>query len=360
MLHLESFETFNKKEINLHNEDANFWIIFESLVNCHLNHHEKLLISYDYTINESWFSDLKDKATRGVLKVTTQAGELLTSLAKKAKDILDFAKQLANQIGEYVKNQFTNLSDKIKRYALKDSKFAEILLDFINKKKDNKLRTYIGSVSELVKYIISGKMITDLMTRLSECFSSVLNQGRNEGLFSKENEFLFEAEETEEKKSFLQRLGEKVMAMEPFTWIPKIEEMLKKGISSLGKLVDKFFSWLLTGKTSMIGSKFGRGLKFIFDILELYVTFKISGQISKFADMLNKASNIEDVLNQAKESNFEEILSKVGLSRDEVMSTFKNAIKKIPFVGDIISILDFLVMGIGIYLAIEPTLKKVG
>ena len=359
MKHLESFSNFSKSEISIPYEDPNFWIIYESLIFNQLSYQEKIKLSYDFLINETWFSDLKDKAVRGVLKISTAAGEVLTDLAKKAKDILDFAKQLANQIGEYVKSQFTNLSGKVKTYALKDSKFAQILLDFINKKKDIKLRSYVESVSELLKYIISGKMITDLITRLSVSFSEALSQKRNEGLFSSDHELILEAEETEEKKSFLQRLGEKIMAMEPFTWIPKIEEMLKKGISSLGKLVDKFFSWLTTGKTSIIGSRFVKGLKFLFDILELYVTFKISGQANKFADMLKKASNIGDVLNQAKDSSFEEILSNVGLSKDEIVSTFKSAIKKIPFVGDIISILDFLVMGVGLYLAIEPTLKKI-
>lgn len=357
MKHLESFSNFSKSEISIPYEDPNFWIIYESLIFNQLSHQEKIQLSNEFLINESWFSDLKDKAVRGVLKISTAAGEVLTDLAKKAKDILDFAKQLAKQIGEYVKSQFTNLSEKVKNYALRDSKFAQILLDFINKKKD--VKSYVGSVSELLKYIISGKMITDLITRLSESFSEALRQKRNEGLFSSEHELILEAEETEEKKSFLQRLGEKIMAMEPFTWIPKIEEMLKKGISSLGKLVDKFFSWLTTGKTSIIGNRFSKGLKFLFDILELYVTFKISGQANKFADMLKKASNIGDVLNQAKDSSFEEILSNVGLSKDEIVSTFKNAIKKIPFVGDIISILDFLVMGVGLYLAIEPTLKKI-
>jgi len=337
----------------------NFNLIFTSLYNHHLSINEKIVIESDFgLITESWFSDFVDKGKRGVLAVKSKAGELLVDLVKKAKDVLDFAKQLASKIGEYVKEQFTNLSDKVKNYAMKDGEFSTILLDFVNKKKQVKLKIYVKIISDLLKYIVSGQIITDLVTRLSECFSKVLNLGTNEGLYIIDNHFLFEAEEQEEKKSFLQRLGEKIMTFPPFSWIPKIEEMMKKGISSLSNIIDKFFVWLTTGKEGG-GSKFQKGFLFLFQILEIYVYYKVVGKIEKFKEFLNKASGFEELANQIQDKTLDQVWDTMGINGEEIVSNVKNAIKKIPYVGDILSILDSLVIAIGTYLAIEPAIKKI-
>ena len=339
----------------------NFNLIFTSLYNHHLSINEKMVIESDFgLITESWFSDLADKGKKGVLAVKSKAGELLVDLAKKAKDVLDFAKQLASKIGEYVKGQFSNLSDKVKNYAMKDGEFSTILLDFVNKKKQVKLKSVIDATSNLLKYIVSGQMISDLITRLSECFSKVLNLGTNEGLYIIDNYFLFEAEEQEEKKSFLQRLGEKIMTFPPFSWIPKIEDMMKKGISALSNIVDKFFCWLTTGKESlMIGSRFTKSFNFLFNILELYVYYKVVGKIEKFKEFLNKASGFEELANQIQDKTLDQVWDTMGINGEEIVSNVKNTIKKIPYVGDILSILDSLVIAIGTYLAIEPAIKKI-
>ena len=185
MKYIKKFDNFL-----IENSDIiNFNIIFTSLYKHHLSINEKMLIEEEYNmINESWFSDLADKASRGVLKTTTAAGQLMVDLAKKAKEVLNFAKQLATKIGDYVKNQFINLQDKVKNYALKDAEFSKILIEFIEKKKQVKLKTYVKVISDLLKYILSGQMINDLISRLSECFSKVLNSGTNEGLYYLNNE----------------------------------------------------------------------------------------------------------------------------------------------------------------------------
>ena len=281
-------------------------------------------------ITESWFSDLVDKGKRGALKVASDAGEVLVNLAKKAKDILDFAKQLANKIGEYIKSQFTKLKDRIKNHVKDEAGLSSILLEFLGGMNRIELRSRVSGVMDLIKYILSGQIITDTIDRLSETFSKVLNLGTNEGLTYLEDEFLFESEENEEKKSFLQRLGEKVMSFPPFSWIPKIEELLKKGISFLGKLVDRFLYWLTTGKDDypMLGSKFERGITFIFQILELYVNYKIVGKIEKFKEMLKKTSGLEEFSNEMKDKSPSEVWKTCGINPDEISNTVKDAIKK--------------------------------
>lgn len=132
MKHLKNFNYFLLVEKA---DRRNFNIIFTSLYKHHLSINEQIFIEEKYNIiNESWFSDLADKASRGVLKTTTAAGQLMVDLAKKAKEVLNFAKQLATKIGDYVKNQFINLQDKVKIYALKDAEFSKILIEFIEKK----------------------------------------------------------------------------------------------------------------------------------------------------------------------------------------------------------------------------------
>jgi hypothetical protein len=360
MNRIKTYDQFHYDLTITESKDAkNFNLIFVSLYNHHLSINEKKIIESDFgIINESWFSDLVDKGKRGVLSVKSAAGQILVDLAKKAKDILDFAKQLANKIGEYVKEQFSSLSSKVKNYAMKDNEFSSILLEFIESKKLTKLKSAITSTAELLKYIASGQIISDLTTRLSECFSKALNLGTNEGFYTIDDRFLFEAEEQEEKKSFLQRLGEKIMTFPPFSWIPKIEEMMKKGISFLSKTIDRFFSWLLTGKDSLIGSRFVKSFNFLFQILQLYVYYKIIGQIEKFKDFLNQGSGLEDLSDKIQDKSLDAVWNAVGINSEEIVSNVKNAVKKIPFVGDILSVLDSLVIAIGTYLAVEPTLKK--
>ena len=376
MRYLKTYENFS--EINIlegidSNDISNFTMIFNSLYESHLTINEKILIDSNYgMINESWFSDLVDKGKRGVLVVKSKAGELLVDLAKKAKDVLDFAKSLAGQIGNYVKTQFLSMEQKIKDHALAElskdgdepkegeensSEFVKIIVDFIQKKKLNKLTSYIRSSIELVKYIAGGQIITDLITRLSEVFSSVLNLGTNEGLNYLESDFLLENNDEEEKKSFLQRLGERLMTYPPFSWIPKIEDLMKKGINIISQLIDKFFGWLTTGKSESI-SKFSKSITFIFQILELYAFYKILGGVIQFKKYVDKATGLEDITKSIKGKAMSEIWNTVGFNGENVVSGIKSAVMKMPYVGSILTILDTLVVGVGVYMTIKPTLDE--
>ena len=150
------------------------------------------------------------------------------------------------------------------------------------------------------------------------------------------------------------------MSFPPFSWIPKIDEMMKNGISTLGKLVDRCFGWLTTGKDSM--SKFAKSFIFLFQMLELYIHFKLIGGFEKFKEYLNKTGttkgSLEELTNEIADKSLEQIWKTIGIEPKEIILKVKNAIKKIPYVGDILSILDSLVVGIGIYLAVETTVKK--
>lgn len=373
MRHMKTYNQYNLDFPIIESIDMeNFNLILKSMYNHHLSINERVIIESDFgMINESsdknWFSDLVDKGKRGVLKVKSVAGELLVDLAKKAKDVLDFAKQLSTKIGDYIKGQFNGLSDKVKNYA-KDNQFTQVLVNFIEQKKLVKLKTSIKSIVEILQYILSGRMITDLVKRLSECFSKVLNLGTNEGLNYLESDFLNEelfgfgkkksedGGEGEDKKSFLQRLGEKIMTFAPFSWIPKIEDMMKKGISTLCQIIDRFFGWLLNGVDGV--SKFLKGFIFLFQILEIYVYYKVVGKIEKFKELLSKASGLEELANQIKDKTLDQVWTTIGFSGQEIVSGVKKAIMKIPYVGDILSILDSLVVAIGTYLAVEPSIKK--
>lgn len=361
MRYLKTYENFS--DINIlegidNNDISNFTMIFNSLYENHLTINEKILIDSNYgMINESWFSDLADKGKRGVLAVKSKAGELLVDLAKKAKDVLDFAKSLAGQIGNYVKTQFLSMEQKIKEHALKDSGFIEPLIEFIQKKKLIKLKTYITVTSELLKYIVSGQIITDLVTRLSEIFSNVLNLGTNEGLIYLDDNFLLENNVEEEKKSFLQRLGEKIMTYPPFNWIPKIEDLMKQGISKLSQLMDKFFCWLTTGKSDTM-SKFTKSFYFIFQILELYIFYKVLGSVDKFKEYISKATGLDELTNSIKDKSMDEVWNTAGFNGDDIVKGIKSAVMKIPYVGSILNVLDTLVISVGIYMVVKPTLDE--
>lgn len=376
MEHLKTFESFSQfkfdnifESIQIQDRE-NYILIFNSLYNNHLTINEKIIIESQYgLINENTFwGDLVDKGKRKVLKVATEAGNMLVDLAQKAKDVLDFGKMLANKIGEYVKSQFNTLLDKVKNYALKDTGFVQPLIEFIEKKKQTKLKQSVGQIGKLITYIISGKFITDIINKLTGIFSKVLNMGTNEGLSYLENEFLLE-DNGEDEKSFLQRLGEKIMSFPPFSWIPKIHDLLKKGISFIADLVDRFFSWV-QGKEfggsvqekydgSYVRSDFSASFGFLFQILELYIYYKTIGKIEEYKKKLDKAVGFSELTDSIKDKSMDQVWSTIGINGGEIASGIINAAKKVPYVGTILSILDMLVIALGSYLAIEPTIKKI-
>jgi hypothetical protein len=376
MKHIKNYKSFVQTEdfnilegVSIQDR-CNFILIFESLYENHLTINEKNIINSNYgMINESWFSDLVDKGKRGVLKVTTDAGNLLVDLAKKAKDILNFAKTLASKIGEYVKTQFSGLLEKVKNYALKDAGFVQPLIEFIENKNEKKLKYYISGVTNLVTYVVGGKFITDIVDKLSGLFSKVLETGTNEGLLYLDNEFLFENEKNDDddvKKSFLQRLGDKIKSFPPFSWLPNIEDIMKKGINYVGDMIDRFFGWLqqktnesINLKKTFASSRFGNALRFLFQILELYIQYKVLGSIEKFKSIFSNAAGLEELTKGIQDKTLDQVWDKIGIGGEEIVNNVKNAAKKIPYVGTILAILDSLVVALGSYLAVEPVIKKI-
>jgi hypothetical protein len=376
MKHLKTFESFSQfkfdnifESIKIQDRE-NYILIFNSLYNNHLTINEKIIIESQYgLINENTFwGDLVDKGKRKVLKVATEAGNMLVDLAQKAKDVLDFGKMLANKIGEYVKSQFNTLLDKVKNYALKDTGFVQPLIEFIEKKKQNKLKQSVGQIGKLITYIISGKFITDIINKLTGIFSKVLNMGTNEGLSYLENEFLLE-DNGEDKKPFLQRLGEKIMSFPPFSWIPKIHDLLKKGIGFIADLVDRFFSWV-QGKEfggsiqekydgSYVKSDFSASFGFLFQILELYIYYKTIGKIEEYKKKLDKAVGFSELTDSIKDKSMDQVWGTIGINGGEISNNIINSAKKVPYVGTILSILDMLVIALGSYLAIKPSIEKI-
>jgi hypothetical protein len=388
MKYIKTFESFSQFDIfeSISIQDrGNYILIFDSLYNNHLTINEKLMIENQYgIINESWFDELVDKGKRKVLKVFSDAGNLLVDLAQKAKDVLDFAKQLATRITDYLKSSFPNITEKIKSKVLSNNEFLKSLTEFLDKKNSNSLKRGLKSLVDLSKYILGGRFFEQMVTRISECFSKVLNSGTNEGMCYLEIEFLNENTDDVEKKSFLQKLGEAIMKMPPFSWIPRMEELIKKGISWVAKLIDRFFRWIQYGDAikmnevinlsrpeKVYGSfkkgLYGRGIYYIFQILELYVFYEINGRVGFLKKVLsfNKVEKDDgDFMgvgawsNEVKDKAMEVVFKYVGMNPLDAISKAKNAVKSIPYVGDFITILDMLFVGLGVYLAVEPTIKK--
>lgn len=358
MRRIKTYNEFSSFFPDVLQEDrSNFEMIFMAIYESHASLEEKLLVesSFGLLTEGNWFLDLVDKGKRGVLKVATKAGEVLVDIAKKAKDLLDFAKQIGSQIAAVVKEQFTSLTNVVTGSVMKDNKFVKELIDFLDKKKVVKLRTYIQDTGNLIKYVVGGKIITDLVARLSELFSSILSKGTNEGVAHMEMEYLREADEAEgEKKSFLQRLGEKIMTYKPFSWIPKIEELMKQGVSFIAKIVDRFFTWLTTGKDGPFNS-FSKSFIFLFNVLELYVLYKMYPDLKK---LLSEVTGLDGLREKIKGKTLGDMWNYVGKSPGEVVSNVKKKMQSIPFVAPWLTIFDTIVMLVGVYKAVEPALTK--
>lgn len=389
MMYIRRYEDFGHSMPVIGEQDReNFLIIFNSLYESHLSVNEKILIESNYgMINESWFTDLVDKGKRKVLKVASAAGQLLVDLAVKAKDILDFGGQLASKITDYLKSTFPNVTEKVKAKVLSKNDFLKSLTEFLDKKSEMSLKRGLRSVVDLMKYLTGGKFFEMLVSRISECFSKVLSFGTNEGLTYLEHEFLMEDNGDGEKKSFLARLGEAIMKIPPFSWIPKIEEFIKKGIHFVAQLVDRFFRWVQYGEEIKMNEEinltranpksygafgkgpYGRGIFFLFQLVELYVFYEMNQRVGWLKKLINpketfskeggdEMSHTEIWSNEVKGKTMEDVWKYVGLNPMDAVSKCKNAIKSIPYVGDFISILEMVFISVGIYLAVEPTLKK--
>ena len=129
---------------------------------------------------------------------------------------------------------------------------------------------------------------------------------------------------------------------------------MKKGISFLAQIIDRFFGWLEGRRLS----SFGKSFYFLFQILELFIHYKVIGSIEKFKDFISKGTGFEELANKIKDKTLDQVWSMVGINGTEIIGNIKNSAKKIPYVGDILTILDSLVIALGSYLAIKPALEK--
>lgn len=357
MRRIKTYNEFSSVFPDVLQEDrSNFEMIFMAIYESHASLEERMLVesSFGLLTEGNWFLDLVDKGKRGALKVATKAGEVIVDIAKKAKDLLDFAKQIGSQIAAVVKEQFTSLTNVVTGSVMKDNKFVKELIDFLAKKKVVKLRTYIQDTGNLIKYVVGGKIINDLVARLSELFSSILSKGTNEGVAYMEMEYLREADAEGEKKSFLQKLGEKIMTYKPFSWIPKIEDLMKQGVSFIAKIVDRFFTWLTTGKDGPFNS-FSKSFIFLFNVLELYVLYKMYPELKK---LLSEVTGLDKLREMTKDKTLGDMWDYVGMSPGEVVSNVKNKMKLVPYVAPWLTVFDTIVMLVGVYKAVEPALTK--
>lgn len=360
------------ESLNVNDDDKIYFLeIFNSIYEYHLTDFEKsLLEQFDYVLNESWFDDLKDKATRGVLKAKSEAGELLKSVAAKAKDVLDFVKTIATQIKDAVTEMFKNTVDFVKSKIIPTDDFIELVADYVNKKNDKNLKKYFQSCAELLKFVFV-ELPVKLFNKLVNFFKNIFSQGTNEGFSFFCNDFLNEADESE-KKSFLQKLSIKIQSIPPFSWMPDMENIINQGITTLRNFIEKFFVWLDSKEetvteaidlTRKIGdtkfSRFSKSLTFIFDIFEIYVIFKINEKTGKIVEFQKamKEGDISKFKKEIQDTKLENIYK--SLNVDSSIKGITKITEKIPYVKHIIVILKNLGIGIGIYNIIGDKIKKI-
>lgn len=349
------------------NDNSNFIEIFNSIYEYHLTKSERTLLNeFNYSLNESWFSDLKDKSERGVLKIRSQAGELLTQVAQKAKDVLNFVKMIATQIKDAVVNMIKNSVNTFKSKIIPQPELLSLISEYMTKKGDN-LKKWLSGAGELIKFVMVDLPVK-LFNKLINFLKGVFSKGSNEGFNYFCNDFLNEGNEVEEK-SFLQKLGDKIASFPPFSWIPKMEEMVKYGLYKVKQFIEKFFVWIdkddaVTEAIDLFRdkSKFTRGIAFLFDLLEIYIIYKFNEKIGNKIEAFKKSlkdGDISQYLEEIKNKPMDEIFQKIGFSPEQIINSVKSIAEKIPYVSDILSILKNLALAIGVYQVIQPTLAKI-
>jgi hypothetical protein len=374
-------------QIHKNSDKKKFMEIFESLYYYHLNTNQRMVIESEFGVineeflwgkkkdksenkdndkesdkEESWFSKLYDKASRGVLKLRTEAEKLIDDLVEKTKDVFKFSQNLVNTITSYIKKF---IFSKIKGYAFKDEPFLEHLFEYLDNKKDNVLKRSIKSVFNLLKYL-SGKFFIDFGERLVSLISSTLKKKEVVESLDYSNYLINENENAEgpTKKTFLERLIDKIMKNPPFSFIPKIGDLVNKGIDFIMDILDRFFSWVQGKKfggdvnEKYTGdyprSDFVSGISFLLDIGKLYTIFITKKYVGKFDDVKKIDAKIEEYKSKPASSIFQAL----GFSPADLIKKVKDLSKNIPIAGQIVSILDYLIKAIGVYIAAEPIIKK--
>ncbi len=280
---------------------------------------------------ESIWTRIKNTA----IKTTTAAGDMLVNIANKAKDLLDFAKQIASQIGNYVKTQFWKIIENVKIHILKDNKGVKAITDYIKtrkgeainnegvnlgKSKDRTIKA-INQIKYLLQYI-KNDFIKDLTNKLVELFNNVFK-----------SEKLDENILYEDKESFLQKISNKIMSMEPFSWIPNPTVLLTKSIFAIRDLFVKFFVYV----SNKNGKGISYGLDFLFSMFHAYLKVKLNDVVASVEDF-TKNFSLSKLLDEVTPTEVTGFIDNI-----------KNGIKNIPYVGDLIGIMNNLAAVLSMY-----------
>lgn len=394
MRHLKNYKDFNSKRSKTHRKSdlENFQIIFEGL----LTTQEIILVeSYYGPINENLLGDLFDKTKRGVLKTVSKADEEITKFVKnvgeKAVKLVDFinmiGEQMAGSLGKMIKDWLKKCEDMVR----KEMGALNIIVEKIEKTSKKYLRRYVESIGKLIKYVLDGQMVEDIVDKIKKILSKVFSENPNESLYVVDNyEMILEDEG--QKETFLQKLRKKIAENPPFSWLPDFDDLIKKSMKFLKDLFNKFLSWL-SGQNELF-SDFGMGLQFLFGLFESYVLFKIKGTVENFKKAIvgtegneedgdkekdedkavedsgtNAGTAVRDAiginLEEVKSKSLEFAYSKIGFDPKIVLNTTLTAVD-IATTGGLITakiktiktLIKYLMTAIGIYQIASPQIKR--
>jgi hypothetical protein len=371
LMTFEQFGTEPELPVVAPEDFAHFMAIITAICESHLTPAELRsigLVSHGM-ITESWFSDLKDKAQRGVLKVKSDAGRLLTAVAQKAKDVLEFLKSLAKQIGDAVMGALKSTVTKVKGKLVPKQELIGLYSAYMAS-RGKRLVDDIGGTGRVVAFVFTelpGKIVSALVATLRRVFG----EGRNEGFDHFCDGFLVTEDNSaqEEQKSFLQKLGDRVAALPPFSWLPKVEGLMKQGLGVVRDFFARFLDWVDTPeeyskKLRLKKNPFTKGLRFLFDMLEIYLVYlynsKVGEKLEAIKKSLQNADNavMDKLVAQVKSMSLEKVYQAVGITPADIMARVKAIAQKIPYVSSLLSIIEVLGLCLGVYQAVQPLLAK--
>lgn len=215
----KDFNNFNQKMLILESVryESNFNNIFFELLN-KSNHDIKIkneVLSF-ISLNESIFSNIKNKMTDVKRKLSDKAYSLLTSLIQKSNDILSLVKSFTNSIREL----FKNLILSSKEYFLKELKIGELKDKIHNLETKNKegLITDLKSISEVLEFYRK-KFINNFSESIEKNLSVELAEAPNESI--------------KNSKDILSNLIHGIEKIPPFSYLHSIAHNAESGINYL-------------------------------------------------------------------------------------------------------------------------------
>lgn len=375
---IEYFESHLEKD---YSDDRALFTTFMSIIyENYLNVDEINEIKRRTLITESIWGDLYDKAKRNVLKVVNKAHDIFTEMAEKAGKLVDFVKKLSESFVGMFTKQLKSTPELIKKSIInKAPVFIKIVSEWLSSKKPKFIKDGVTGAARLYKFIYADFPIR-LANKISSLFTTVFKkEGTNEGLQSLDIYLI--TEDREEKKSFLERMKEKILSYPPFSFFPKVTDLANKGLDYIGKILDKFFGWV-DSKTEIkneavnlerpySSSKFGKGIKFLIVIGSLYLMYNLSVVKSKkndeFKNKILSSTEVDDIASEYKNKTIDYFLDITGIG--SISSFLSSAFSKIiDTATDWVDItltggatketLKTLTTIIGTYLALKPQFDR--